>query len=322
MSPSNSATPSTSSFDPPSSKYIFSSYSGGSEIPTTMSGSSIADPGTLLTTSTVCTTSIYTVSKCHPYATDCYIGSITTEIITLYTTVCPVKPSPTPPPGYTISTIYTTKVYTITKCLETVTNCPIGLVTTEILSLHTTICPIEPLPTPPPGFTISTIYTTTIYTITKCHLTIPNCPIGSVRTDVLSLYTTVSPIVAFAAPNPQFEGIIESVFPSGASPNLDSQSDANPASTLPSALATPTQGDLAAGEASVLSQAALYTVLPVEASSIEDAPSSSMSTGPEGKAGDPVNPSAINTAPSVNSGLRNWEFGMSLGLVLVMIYAS
>jgi len=45
--------------------------------------------------------------------------------------------------AYTTSTVYTTSIYTVTSCASTVTNCPAkGHVTTEFISLYTTICPV------------------------------------------------------------------------------------------------------------------------------------------------------------------------------------
>ncbi|OAA60149.1 Glycoside hydrolase, subgroup, catalytic core [Cordyceps fumosorosea ARSEF 2679] len=57
-----------------------------------------------LTTSTVYTTTTYTISKCPPSVTNCPIGHVTTETISLSTTVCPVTktnevPQPTQPAG-------------------------------------------------------------------------------------------------------------------------------------------------------------------------------------------------------------------------------
>ncbi|CAG8960424.1 hypothetical protein HYFRA_00008143 [Hymenoscyphus fraxineus] len=49
----------------------------------------------------------------------------------------------------TTSTVYTTKIGTVTKCPPTVTNCPVGAVTTQTIALYTTICPVsEAQPTP------------------------------------------------------------------------------------------------------------------------------------------------------------------------------
>lgn len=61
-----------------------------------------------MTTSTVFTSSVYTVSSCAPGAAACssMMGSVTTEQVALYTTVCPVKESskPLPPPAPGVST--------------------------------------------------------------------------------------------------------------------------------------------------------------------------------------------------------------------------
>jgi chitinase len=47
----------------------------------------------------------------------------------------------------TTSIVYTTKVYTVTSCAPTVTNCPakMGQLTTETIVLATTICPVSAL---------------------------------------------------------------------------------------------------------------------------------------------------------------------------------
>ena len=50
---------------------------------------------------------------------------------------------PVPEVGLTTSTVYTTMVYTITACPKSVTNCPVGKLTTDIVSLYTTVCPVS-----------------------------------------------------------------------------------------------------------------------------------------------------------------------------------
>jgi chitinase len=80
---------------------------------------------------------------------------VTTDVITLYTTICPVTATETSTSlaqAYTTSTVYTTIVYTITSCAATVTNCPakLGSVTTEIISLYTTVCPVTETETSTP----------------------------------------------------------------------------------------------------------------------------------------------------------------------------
>jgi chitinase len=59
-------------------------------------------------------------------------------------TSTPSKPSSSSlPAGYTTSTVYATTTYTITSCAPTVTKCPYGSVTTTVVPVSTTICPIS-----------------------------------------------------------------------------------------------------------------------------------------------------------------------------------
>lgn len=98
------------------------------------------------TTSTVTTTSVYTVTACPKTVTDCPVGHVTTEVVTDYTTYCPA------PTGEL--TKYSTLMVTITECPETVTNCPAR--TTATVSS----CVYTPVPTE------ETVYTT---------VTLPTC---------------------------------------------------------------------------------------------------------------------------------------------------
>jgi hypothetical protein len=117
------------------------------------------------TTSTVYTTSVYTITSCAPEVTDCpgKIGSVTTDVISLYTTICPVTETessstwirtstPSAPitseTPWTTSTIYTTKEYTITSCPPEVTNCPYGSKTSSVAT-YTTYCPVSTTLSPP-----------------------------------------------------------------------------------------------------------------------------------------------------------------------------
>ncbi|KAF3058037.1 hypothetical protein GL218_05710 [Daldinia childiae] len=106
-----------------------------------------------LTTSTIYSTDIHTVTSCAPTVTNCPAGGyVTTKIISVGTTVCPVtksegsKTEPTPtasaPAEYTTSVVEVTNTYTITSCAATVTNCPVGDVTSEV-TLTTTVCPVS-----------------------------------------------------------------------------------------------------------------------------------------------------------------------------------
>ncbi|GJC98421.1 beta1,3-endoglucanase [Colletotrichum higginsianum] len=129
--------------------------------------------------------------------------------------------SSTAPVQLTTSTVYTTKVSTITACPPAVTDCPdrIGKVTTQTIALYTTVCPVSSVPAPKPtesvkdnnkphpGPDVSTTTFTTVYTITKCPSSVPNCPIGSVTTKIL---TTSIP-----AAGPSVPIVTKLVVPSG-----------------------------------------------------------------------------------------------------------
>ncbi|KAK2064743.1 glycoside hydrolase [Colletotrichum caudatum] len=102
-----------------------------------------------------------------------------------------------------ISTIYTTKVTTVTSCKPEVP-CTKGQVVTETVPWYTTICPATATssaaavptttaPPPPPQWTTSTVYTTKTYTITSCAPEVPYCPVGQITTKVVPAYTTVCP---------------------------------------------------------------------------------------------------------------------------------
>ncbi|KAK3389003.1 hypothetical protein B0T20DRAFT_456994 [Sordaria brevicollis] len=121
-----------------------------------------------------------------------------------------------PAEEWTTSTIYTTTVSTITSCAPEVTDCPgkIGQVTTIVVPIATTVCPVTaietssgsaptgiittsvPVESIPAGFTTSTIYTTTVSTVTSCAPTVTDCPgkIGQVTTVVVPIGVTVCPI--------------------------------------------------------------------------------------------------------------------------------
>ncbi|UZP40495.1 hypothetical protein NXS19_008311 [Fusarium pseudograminearum] len=134
-----------------------------------------------MTTSTLYTTTCYTVTKCPPEVTDCpERPHVTTETVVIGTTVCPVteehptdvetmpvytdvpkpsKPVYTAPVEHqttthlTTSTIYTTKVTTVTMCPPDVVDCPERPHTrTETVVVGTTICPVTEthvVPVPP-----------------------------------------------------------------------------------------------------------------------------------------------------------------------------
>ncbi|RYO85571.1 hypothetical protein DL766_005868 [Monosporascus sp. MC13-8B] len=149
------------------------SSSATTSLTTTITSSSDAE----YTTSTHMTTITYTVTSCAPTVTDCPgKGAVVTEEIPLYTTVCPVtktetgKPSTKSEPPMTTSTIYSTRVETVTKCPPSVTDCPVGSVTTQTVAIGTTVCPVTgteteystateyPVTTPIPGKPTDNVY--------------------------------------------------------------------------------------------------------------------------------------------------------------------
>ncbi|TLS29389.1 hypothetical protein PpBr36_01952 [Pyricularia pennisetigena] len=133
------------------------------KVGTTAAGTATTKQPEQSVTSTITTTKTYVITSCAPTVTKCPIGQVTSEVV-ITTTVCPVTSTATRPvttatgsattkkPEQSItSTLTTTKTYIITSCAPTVTKCPIGQVTSEVVTT-TTVCP--------PGPT-STIKTTT-----------------------------------------------------------------------------------------------------------------------------------------------------------------
>ncbi|KAJ0161742.1 hypothetical protein CTA2_5667, partial [Colletotrichum tanaceti] len=167
---------------------------------------------TKLTTKTVYTTRVETVTQCPPTVINCpYRPVITTRTIAISTTVCPVaeesaKPVTTVAATKLItSTIYTTRVETITRCPPSVPDCPDRpRVITKTIAISTTVCPVteesaKPVPTPPvinpTPLTTSTIYTTLVETITRCPPSVPDCPHRPyVTTKTIAASTTILPI--------------------------------------------------------------------------------------------------------------------------------
>ncbi|CAF3463408.1 unnamed protein product [Fusarium graminearum] len=160
-----------------------------------------------MTTSTVCTTRVHTVTQCPPEVVDCLFGSVTTETIPLYTTVCPVTDKAkhtgyatqyAPPPQYETRTVYTTSVHAINKCAPGVVDCPYGSVTTETIPVYTTICPVtetyNQAPTDVPvNHEIKTLYTSQAHTVAQCQPENPNCQVGAVTTEIASWTTAIVP---------------------------------------------------------------------------------------------------------------------------------
>jgi hypothetical protein len=94
---------------------------------------------------------------------------------------------------YTTSTVYTTKVYTITECPYYDDHCRRPpYITTETVVAYTTVCPITYYPPPPVRYTTSTVYTTYYRTVTECEPYCPETPY--ITTESYAIYTTVCPV--------------------------------------------------------------------------------------------------------------------------------
>jgi hypothetical protein len=182
------------------------------------------------TTLTVYATSIYTVTSCAASITNCPArasGStseiIVTDVIQLTTTVCPVLEAESASSAiiaaYTSSTASAVGVVSTPGSASTV-SAPLGAGVSAVASTT----PALPVSTAagiasssaPIGtgvstvsavvsstYSISTIYETSIYTITSCAATVTNCParIGSVTTEVNAVSTTSVLVASSGAPS-------------------------------------------------------------------------------------------------------------------------
>lgn len=105
----------------------------------------------------------------------------------------------------TTSRFVTTTSFTVTSCHSSESDCSIGHLTTKTITLYTTVGAVTlepPHPTPPPGLTTSTVQTIITQTITSCHPTVKDCPVGNVVTDTIDVYTTICPIQPTPPPKP------------------------------------------------------------------------------------------------------------------------
>ncbi|KAF4637866.1 hypothetical protein G7Y89_g211 [Cudoniella acicularis] len=268
---SSSSSSSSSSTAAPSSSSTVGSSSSSSSIPTGSSvapssstsgpvytnSSSSATVPTGSTTSTVYTTSVYTILSCAATVTNCPLNSVTTEIIPLYTTVCPIAQAagtatstaivaPTTIPATTAATlpstsvIYQTTVYTVLSCPPTVTNVrsPFFLHPSSLATSHTpetktnkTQCPLNQV-------------TTQILTTTAVYSPKTIIPAGPVFT-----YTTLSQgfNATVTAPIGSGKGSLPKGSPAGTGIGGGSQTAGVVASTSPIVLVTGAAGSLRVG---------------------------------------------------------------------------
>ncbi|KAH8195126.1 hypothetical protein TruAng_010709 [Truncatella angustata] len=191
-------------------------------MPTTYSVSSEVTTSTL---STVYSTNVYTITSCAPAVTDCPAkkGSVTTELVSLYTTICPitktvldgvtytpqvspvnaaqtfpssvVSTSQGPPDSLTSATmpVATTVSITSSNTPQDITNF------TNSSGLYSLTLANSTMPsltiTAPIGLTTSTVYSTNIYTVTSCAPDVKDCPgRGEVTTEIIAVSTTICPV--------------------------------------------------------------------------------------------------------------------------------
>lgn len=172
--------------------------------------------------------------------------------------------------GQTTETFYSTTVLTVTSCAPSVTDCP-GHVTTSIIPITSTVVPsptpgddetvtatVVPITSTSAGpisggehLTTSTIYSTTVYTVTSCAPAVTDCPgkIGSVTTQIIAISTTVCPVTegGHTVPTPPAENGGGGSTPSETKPVGSGPSPSGPAENEGSSPNTPTP---AGGEAS------------------------------------------------------------------------
>lgn len=155
--------------------------------------------------------------------------------------------------GHTTETFYSTTVLTVTSCAPTVTDCPgTPHATTSIIPITSTVVPVPsggndetvtatvvPITSTSAGavpggehLTTSTIYSTTIYTVTSCAPAVTDCPgkLGSVTTQIIAISTTVCPVTegGHSAPTPPAEN-----GGSGSTPSETKPAGSGPSPTSP-----------------------------------------------------------------------------------------
>jgi iron transport multicopper oxidase len=198
---SSSAAPSGSATSTPAGSVTSSIPAGSITSSGSLPSSTPAGDGEW-TTSTLYSTTTYTVTSCKPEVTNCpHTPYVTTEVVPYTTTVCPVTKTalPTSVPAdddeWTTSTLYSTKTFTITSCKPEVTNCPhTPYVTTQVVPYTTTVCPVTKTAPWPDFYTLSTLYSTTTYTVTSCKPEVTNCPHTPYVTTEVVPWTSTVPI--------------------------------------------------------------------------------------------------------------------------------
>jgi hypothetical protein len=132
------------------------------------------------------------------------------------------------------STVLTTETYTITSCPPTVTNCPVGSLTTRVLTSYTTYCPatVGATTTPSPSCTGGTVsptsnatsnylsqsYKPTLSTPTPSPSTVQASSGSSIRVPRIMVWFYSTMLLLFFIPS--FVGAFQSNEQSFSSPNI------------------------------------------------------------------------------------------------------
>ncbi|KAI7779611.1 hypothetical protein LA080_000635 [Diaporthe eres] len=211
-----------------------------------------------------------TIESSTAQITSTTVGTIESSTTQITSTTVATGPTGPGNGGHTTETFYSTTVLTVTSCAPSVTDCP-GHVTTSIIPITSTL-----VPSPTPGddetvtatvvpiistsagpisggehLTTSTIYSTTVYTVTSCAPAVTDCPgkIGSVTTQIIAISTTVCPVTegGHSVPTPPAENGGGGSTPSETKPVGSGPNPSSPAENEGSSPNPPTP---AGGEAS------------------------------------------------------------------------
>ncbi|PKK44405.1 hypothetical protein CI102_12022, partial [Trichoderma harzianum] len=140
-------------------------------------------------TSTIFTTTVRTITQCPPEVTNCPIRPQTvTDTIAIYTTICPI----TAAEGKTSTAL----VYPTPPANSGSGSSPSGPAG-GAPPAQSSGSGSSPVTTGAPQYSTSTIYTTTVRTITQCPPEVTNCPIRpQTVTDTIAISTTICPVTA------------------------------------------------------------------------------------------------------------------------------
>lgn len=177
-----------------------------------------------MTTSTVYSTNIYTITSCAPEIKDCpgKLGAVTTELVSIGTTICPVTALQSKSPASTASlspqassslpaasSIIPSASKSVNSSISSIASSLSSAVGSALPSLSSmAIASVTPSAAPqqmPTTYsvsseitttTLSTVFSTAIYTVTSCAPEVTDCPArkGKITTEFVSLYTTICPV--------------------------------------------------------------------------------------------------------------------------------